>query len=184
MPTDNGVSAHREIISVHLADLMQLFNPLDPSPFGQRDLDTRVEEFIVDWARESHRHRGFELRIHLARQPEQPDPEPTLGDAVRGFFQHRSRAARTRLRRLLQRGRISLGIGALFLTGSIIAGGTMESILTQHSIGSVLRESLLIGGWVAMWRPLEIFLYDWWPISAEARLLDRLGEMPVQVMSA
>ena len=22
----------------------------------------------------------------------------------------------------------------------------------------------MIGGWVALWRPLEIFLYDWWPI--------------------
>jgi len=27
-----------------------------------------------------------------------------------------------------------------------------------------VRESLLVGGAVAPWRPLEIFLYDWWPI--------------------
>ena len=27
---------------------------------------------------------------------------------------------------------------------------------------------------MAMWRPLEVFLYDWWPIRAEARLFDRL----------
>ena len=26
-----------------------------------------------------------------------------------------------------------------------------------------------------MWRPLEIFLYDWWPIRAEGRLFDRLA---------
>jgi len=34
---------------------------------------------------------------------------------------------------------------------------------------------------VALWRPLEIFLYDWWPIRAEARLYDRLGEMDVRL---
>lgn len=45
----------------------------------------------------------------------------------------------------------------------------------------MLRESLLIGGWVAMWRPLEIFLYDWWPIRADARLFDRLAAMPVRI---
>jgi hypothetical protein len=32
-----------------------------------------------------------------------------------------------------------------------------------------------------MWRPLEIFLYDWWPIRNEARLSDRLAAMPVRI---
>ena len=45
----------------------------------------------------------------------------------------------------------------------------------------VVRESLSIGGWVAMWRPMEIFLYDWWPIRAEARLYGRLSAMPVRI---
>jgi hypothetical protein len=47
--------------------------------------------------------------------------------------------------------------------------------------GGLIRESLMIGGWVAMWRPLEVFLYDWWPIVAEARLYDRLAAMPVRL---
>ena len=48
-------------------------------------------------------------------------------------------------------------------------------------MGEVLRESLVIGGWVAMWRPMEIFLYDWWPIRANARLADRLSAMSVRI---
>ena len=32
-----------------------------------------------------------------------------------------------------------------------------------------------------MWRPLEVFLYDWWPILGEVRLLDRLSRMPVRI---
>lgn len=32
-----------------------------------------------------------------------------------------------------------------------------------------------------MWRPLEIFLYDWWPIRSERKLYDRLSSMPVLV---
>ena len=31
---------------------------------------------------------------------------------------------------------------------------------------------------------MGIFLYDWWPIRAEARLLDRLGKMDVQLLDA
>ena len=48
----------------------------------------------------------------------------------------------------------------------------------------MVKESFVIGGWVALWRPLEIFLYDWWPILAEARLFDRLGEMDVRLVGA
>ena len=32
-----------------------------------------------------------------------------------------------------------------------------------------------------MWRPLEVFLYDWWPILGEVRLFDRLSQMPVRI---
>ena len=48
----------------------------------------------------------------------------------------------------------------------------------------MVQESLIILGWVAIWRPMNIFLYDWWPIRAEARLLDRLARMDVQVRDA
>ena len=44
-------------------------------------------------------------------------------------------------------------------------------MLRDTRFAGVARESLLIGGWVAMWRPLEVFLYDWWPIRAEAKSL-------------
>jgi hypothetical protein len=30
----------------------------------------------------------------------------------------------------------------------------------------------LSSGWVAMWRPLEVWLHDWWPTRGEIRLLD------------
>jgi hypothetical protein len=72
----------------------------------------------------------------------------------------------------------------LFLTVSIGLGDIVAASIGRWRFGELLSESLLIGGWVAMWRPLEIFLYDWWPIHAEARLYDRLSEMPVRIAYA
>jgi hypothetical protein len=40
------------VIEVRVAELRQLFNAIDPSPFRERDLDPRAEEFIVEWARD------------------------------------------------------------------------------------------------------------------------------------
>jgi len=48
-------------------------------------------------------------------------------------------------------------------------------------VAALIRETMIIGGWVAMWRPLEIFLYDWWPILVERKLYDRLSVMPVRI---
>ena len=39
-------------IAVHVGELKQLFHSLDPTPFRERDLDPKAEEFIAGWARE------------------------------------------------------------------------------------------------------------------------------------
>ena len=75
-------------------------------------------------------------------------------------------------------------IGLGFLTSAIVVGEALAALIDKQSYAWVIKESLVIGGWVALWRPLEIFLYDWWPIRAEARLMDRLGEMEVTVLGA
>lgn len=33
-----------------------------------------------------------------------------------------------------------------------------------------------------MWRPMEIFLYDWWAIRGQRLVYDRLSRMVVQVV--
>lgn len=85
------------------------------------------------------------------------------------------------MRQLFRVGRTSLLIGVGILTLCVLGGDLIESALRGRRLGALLRESLLIGGWVAMWRPMEIFLYEWWPIRAEARLSDRLSSMPVRI---
>jgi hypothetical protein len=88
------------------------------------------------------------------------------------------------LRALFRRGRISLAIGLTCLASSIGIGDALAVYFPDRRWTEIVREGLLIGGWVAMWRPLEIFLYDWWPIRADARLCDRLSEMPVRIVYA
>jgi hypothetical protein len=64
---------------------------------------------------------------------------------------------------------------------AVILAGLVERALGGTQISALIRESIVIGGWVAMWRPLEIFLYDWWPILAERKLFDRLSAAPIQI---
>jgi hypothetical protein len=170
-----------QAIEVRVGELRQLFNAIDPSPFKERDLDPRAEQFIVDWARDLQWDRPWALLVHLNRPPGRADEAAALRAAVHEYFGGRVVAARRALRELFRRGRISLAIATLFLAASIAIGDSLGRYVGDGRLGDFVREGFLIGGWVAMWRPLEVFLYDWWPIRAEARLLQRLSTMPVRI---
>jgi len=163
---------------MRLGEAKQLFLAIDAAPFRERDLDPRAEEFIVGWAQELRRDAPLGLVIRLERPSPSGDDAAVLPLAVAEFFRDRAAAARRRLRELLRTGRISLVIGLAFNALALVLADLFSG---QHY--GIVQESLVIGGWVAMWRPIEVFLYDWWPIRAEARLHDRLAAMPVQVVA-
>jgi hypothetical protein len=170
-----------QIIEVHVAELNQLFNAIDPAPFRQRDLDPNAEEFIVGWASEIPTDAPLALVVHLDRPAGLPEEPAILRDAIREFFGQRAQVSRRRLRQLFRRGRTSLAIGISCLAVSLVFGDIVARLIGERGVGAILREGLVIGGWVAMWRPMEVFLYDWWPIRADARLADRLSAMPVRI---
>ena len=177
----DAVPQRCQIIEVRVAELRQLFNAIDPSPFRDRDLDPNAEEFIVGWASALSMDKPWALVVHLDRPAGRADEAATLREAIHEYFGHRVIASGRKLRELFHRGRISLVIALVFLTASIAVGDAIAGYLGDGRLGEVVREGFLIGGWVAMWRPLEIFLYDWWPIRAEGRLLQRLSTMPVRI---
>ena len=162
-------------------ELRQLFNAIDPSPFNERDLDPRAEEFIVGWAKDLPSDKPWALVVHLERAAGRDDEATILRGAIHEYFGQRAVASARQLRELFRRGRISLVIAVLFLAASIAVADAIAEYLGESRLAGGIREGLLIVGWVAMWRPLEVFLYDWWPIRAEARLLRRLSTIPVRI---
>jgi hypothetical protein len=82
----------------------------------------------------------------------------------------------------MRRGRLSLGVGVVFLVSCLLLAG----LAAKSGLGpttDIIKEGLTIAGWVAMWRPLEIYLYDWWPLYEERRQLDRLARIRVRIVT-
>jgi len=168
------------IIEVKVRDLSQLFNSMDPSPFHEKDLDHDAEEFIVSWAMEFPHDEDLGLLVYLEEPPSKDQAQQVVADAVHHFFAYQAQLKRRELRELISRGRTSLVIGLVFLALSLAAGQWISHLDTK-GLGSILQESLLIGGWVAMWRPMQIFLHDWWPVARLRKLYDKMSAMDVQV---
>lgn len=172
--------AHPARISLKLRELAQLFNSMDPSPFIERDLDDDAEEFIVGWAREFDRRHPLELTVHLGSVPDAALAAETE-HAVQRYFATRADMKRREFRLLLRRAYAVLAIGVLFLATCLVLS-SLAARLFPGGVGKVMHEGLLIVGWVAMWRPLEMFLYDWWPVRRDWVRLQRLARMRVRLV--
>jgi hypothetical protein len=175
------LAADCAVIEVHLRELNQLFDSLDPSPFHEKDLDRKAEEYI-DSAKELPVQAACALVLHIDQPASSSDEARVVEDAIRVHFARRSRLLQRQLRRLMRRGLISLVIGLAFLAACFTIAQTIIRMLGESGFTTLVRESLIIVGWVAMWRPLEIFLYDWWPILGERRLHDRLSRISLRIV--
>jgi hypothetical protein len=170
--------AHR--VELNLRDVNQLFNTIDPSPFCEKDLDHDAEEFIVSWTREFPLAEPVVLVVYLSELPAGKDLEPIIEQSVQNYFAYRARLIRMEFRQLMKDGRQTLLIGGLFLAACLSASNVLVG-QTPGTFLSLARESLTIAGWVAMWRPMEIFLYEWWPLRRRGRIYEKMSRMKVEV---
>lgn len=179
---DDAAPARGEArIELRLRELNQLFDSFDPAPFHEKDIDGDAEEFIVSWAREYRPGAPLVFRLHLPRDQERLEPQRTVQNAIEHYFTYRADLARLELRRMLQLGRRSLIVGVLFLAVCMVARALLQHVGAEGWL-RLLEEGLLILGWVAMWRPIELLLYDWWPVLRTKRTYENLARMRVEVV--
>jgi hypothetical protein len=168
-------------IELRIEEISQLFHTLDPFPFREKDLDADAEEFIVSWARELPSNQPLRIVVHLPdTQASRPDARE-LNAALTRYFNYRARVSSRELKELFRIGRRALAIGLTALSLCVIASQTVAARMTSHPLDRFLDESLTIFGWVANWRPIEIFLYDWWPIVRRRNLYRRLSAAQVEL---
>lgn len=167
-------------IEIRLTRLAQLFNSLDPAPFHERDLDADAEDYIISSAEEISRQRPLRLVIYLPVDQLPQGGTHDLGEAIHNYFAYREAHERRRLRILFKDGRIALATGLIFVLCCTLLRDLAFSF-GHGSISDLAGEGMLIIGWVAMWRPLEIFLYEWVPIRRRCHTLAKLANIPVTV---
>jgi len=167
-------------IQIKLHDINQLFNTMDPSPFREKDLDADAEEFIVSWAQEFPIRDPLCMTIHVERSDTPKQDDSLVEGAVQHYFAYRADLTRLEFRRLMRDGRISLLIGLVFLSVCLTAAQLLGRNSTE-AVRQVASEGLVIAGWVAMWRPLQIYLYDWWPLHRRWKVFQKMSAMKVEI---
>ena len=174
--TENGYI----LIEMRLRTVMQIFNSLDPSPFHEKDLDPDAEAYITEMVQDFPLAQPMKVVIHLPCKESECEEARTLEPAIQHHFGYLEASAARELRLKFRQGRVSLGIGIAFLVAMGIVS-TLIAPFTQHGFLAWVNGGLLIVSWVAMWEPVNIFLYGWWPLRRKQRIFQKISLMPVEV---
>lgn len=168
-------------IELRLDNLSQLFETKDPFPFRERELAADADEYVCANASEMPGDRAFELVIHLPADSAELDAVRILDKSVSNHFAYRADVVGRERSELFRIGRRALAIGLVTLAAALVGGSAISSLDSRGYFAHYFEEGLVILGWVALWRPLEIFLYDWWPLAKQRKLYQRLSKARVSV---
>jgi hypothetical protein len=168
------------LIEVRLRDLNQFFNTFDPSPFHDKDIDDDAERYIVDSVRAFPLKTKLKLVFYLPPE-HHGEASKVIAYAIDNFFDFRATMASRELHTTLYEGRVAFALGFIFL---IICIGfrTVLSFMSSHPLGNIVLEGLSIVGWVAMWRPIQIFLYDWWSVFRKKKVYEKIRDMALEIV--
>lgn len=171
-------------LELRVRELPQLFNSLDPTPFLNKDLDHACDAFIENWALSLPHDSHLHLAIHLEQLTSSAGEAGELvSEAIHNFYRYKTGLLRGELRQLLRLGRYSLGIGLAFVALCLLLAEAIATLVPGPG-AKIAKESLTIIGWVAMWRPAQIFLYDWWPLNGRIKVYENLRFARVSVIQA
>jgi hypothetical protein len=149
------------------------------SPYRKRTLRSDAEEFIFEEAEALSRKTAINIKVHLALS--EIKYKDDIATAIHRHFCYRREQSQKELKRVFQYGWrtlfIALGLLAIIFSLTEIA----IRFMPDNRIVLFIRESFIILGWVVLWRPLELLLYDWYPIKIKINLYYRLEDSKVEV---
>ena len=86
-----------------------------------------------------------------------------------------------KFRERLNYGKFSILIGLSFLAVAMVASQAVEDYLSAYPLAHLAAIALEVAGWVAMWEPVTVFLYQLWPILVQKNLYEKISRMETEI---
>lgn len=170
-------SEHGEpCIDVKVRTVEHMFDNRDPAPFRERDLDPNLAEYLLDAGEDLYAHD----RIRVVFWVEQACAVHEVEAPFRAHFQDVIARIRRARRQRRKTGQVALFL-AVVLVVVLVALSQLVASRIGGSLGTGLKEGLVISSWVVMWRPVETLIYDWIPARHQRKVAAKLLAAPVEV---
>jgi hypothetical protein len=170
---------HQVLVEIRLKTISQLFNSLDPSPFLERDLDDEAVNYIETSVMEHSKNTDIKLVLMLPKEEIPNINKKEIIEAIHNHFDYAEDLQRKKIYQIFKQGRFALLVGLILMGFSMSVSMYFESH-ANTAISMALREGLIILGWVALWRPIDVFLYSWWPELEKKKYYQKLSRIGVE----
>lgn len=186
-PVQLAETSDARAATLSLSDLRYLFEApaIDPargSHLGRSGLD----EVLLRMKR-SRLPKGerMQLRIRLPAQQIGLDTAAELNATLSAYLSARIAGEEDELHFLRRETWQSLKVGGAFLIACLVLSAFVDQLtVLSPFLQTLLRESLVIAGWVGLWHPLDLLLYSWWPNRYRITLLKHLQAAEVELEAA
>jgi|SRR5215831_5200991 len=177
-------SAPPEALLLPITDLTHMFNAPAVNPLS-RGLPEILGVSGVEYLLHQFRHKDTStLRLVLPEREIIPGLAEQVQRALRRFAESRIQQQQTLMRETRRRGwkitGAALVVLAIFLSLSSLFGSEMAQV-----IPSLLRKTLEYGfeiiGWVMLWRPIEILVFEPIALRDNIAALRKLAELRVLI---
>jgi hypothetical protein len=59
---------------------------------------------------------------------------------------------------------------------------TVDTYSSQYPVAHLISKALEITGWVAMWEPVTVFLFQLWPIARQRRVYEKISRLEIDIL--
>lgn len=167
------------LIEMKLFSVMQLFNSFDPAPFREKELDNAAESYIVETVKDFHSNTDFRIVIYLPDEMIGTKDAKEIPDAVRSHFEYKARMQRRRSRERRVDGQYKLFVGISFLALATVVSLSLAHYFPENTAAQLVASALEITGWVAMWEPISIFLFQLGPLVKQRKIYEKISQMEI-----
>ena len=166
-------------ITLHLDDIQDLF--ADPEPGSDR-YDSGMD-YLYSEVRIYPRHEKFKVTIELPQEKITEGLLERTRAKMKRYCQFKVEQSHKELIALHHQGVATLWIGLLVMVICLVLAFAF-TLMAQSGMNKILEVALqviatlfvLSAGWVALWEPSEIFLYDWWPFRQDMRIYNKIAD--------
>jgi hypothetical protein len=171
----------RVLIEMKLSSVTQLFNSFDPAPFHEKELDNNAENYIVDIVNDFPPKTLFKIVIYLPDIIIDTKDALDIPKAIRGHFDYKSLVQKRKFRQRFIYGEFALIVGLSFLAIATIASMAIDAYSSSYPVAHFIAKALEVTGWVAMWEPVTVFLFQLWPIIKQRKVYEKISRMEIDI---
>jgi hypothetical protein len=174
-----------DTIHLFLSDIANFFQTPEVDPFAGENIElSGIDQLIDTMNARSGRTRAIHtIAIHLPETTIVADLAARVKTALTNYCNAQIRVAVQKKTATWLEGRKALRIGLAFSAVCLaLSLGFEELFFVDSLFGRFFSEGFIIAGWVALWRPAELLLYDWQPYAREIKRYEEIKAMDIRLL--